>query len=72
MLCKWKLPKSIHFFHYFKFKILIKFQFKINCRRGECYCIDKNGQQTSIEVNEDDISTLSCYTAPDDLCDYTL
>lgn len=44
---------------------------KLHCRRGECYCIDKNGQQTTVEVNEDDISTLSCYTGPDDFCEYT-
>lgn len=55
-----------------KFTDLIKIKFKINCRRGECYCTDKNGQQISVEVNEDDISTLSCYTGPNDFCDYTL
>ena len=39
---------------------------KYTCRRGECYCIDENGSQTSVEVLEDDVELLDCYD--EDLC----
>ena len=35
------------------------------CRRNECYCIDKNGDQCGMEVSETDVSKLKCYNEGD-------
>lgn len=33
----------------------------IQCRRGQCYCVDSDGRQ--VEKENTDVTRLSCYTS---------
>ena len=33
---------------------------EMQCRRGKCYCVDCNGNQLGIELDEDDKYLLNC------------